>query len=52
MNKFVIKEKFLGFTKLFSITGLTIKDLLKQLDAFGLSLTNLQGQGYNGGSNI
>jgi len=53
MNKFVIKEEFLGFTELLSTTGLTIKDvILKQIDAFGLSMTNLRGQGYDGGSNM
>jgi len=53
MNKFVIKEEFLGFTELFSTTGLMIKDvILKQIDAFGLSMANLRGQGYDGGSNM
>ncbi|KAL4126007.1 hypothetical protein QTP88_010239 [Uroleucon formosanum] len=53
MNKFVIKEEFLGFTELLSTTGLKIKDvILKQIDAFGLSMTNLRGQGYDGGSNM
>ncbi|KAL4082892.1 hypothetical protein QTP88_029546 [Uroleucon formosanum] len=45
-------SEFLGFTELLSTTGLTIKDvILKQIDAFGLSMTNLRGQGYDGGSN-
>lgn len=53
MNKFVINEKFLGFTELLSTTGLSIKDvILKQMDAFGLNLTNLRGQRYDGGSNM
>lgn len=53
MNKFVIKEEFYGFTELFLTTGLTIKDvILKQMEAFGLNLTNLRGQGYDGGSNM
>ncbi|XP_025422746.1 52 kDa repressor of the inhibitor of the protein kinase-like [Sipha flava] len=53
MNKFVIKEEFFGFTELLSNTSLIIKDvILKQIDAFVLNMTNLWGQGYDGGSNM
>ncbi|KAF0707569.1 Uncharacterized protein FWK35_00023908, partial [Aphis craccivora] len=53
MEKYVIKEDFLGFTELFSTTGISIKEvILKKLNDFGLSLANLRGQGYDGGSNM
>jgi len=53
MEKYVIKEDFLGFTELFSTTGISIKQvILKKLNDFGLSLANLRGQGYDGGSNM
>jgi hypothetical protein len=46
MEKYVIKEDFLGFTELFSTTGISIKQvILKKLNDFGLSLANLRGQG-------
>ncbi|KAL4098636.1 hypothetical protein QTP88_023199 [Uroleucon formosanum] len=53
MEKYIIKEDFLGFTELFSTTGISIKQvILKKLNDFGLSLANRRGQGYDGGSNM
>lgn len=53
MDEFIIREGFLGFTELLSTTGIAIKKVtLKKLNDFGLSLTYLRGQGYDGGSNM
>jgi len=49
----VIQEDFLGFVKMTSTTGVSIKNAIKQkLEELGLSLDNLRGQGYDGGSNM
>jgi len=49
----VIQEDFLGFVKMNSTTGASIKNAIKQkLEELGLSLDNLRGQGYDGGSNM
>jgi len=49
----VIQEDFLGFVKMTSTTGASIKNATKQkLEELGLSLDNLRGQGYDGGSNM
>ncbi|KAF0727401.1 zinc finger MYM-type protein 1-like, partial [Aphis craccivora] len=49
----VLINNIVGFTELFSTTGISIKEvILKKLNDFGLSLTNLRGQGYDGGSNM
>lgn len=49
----VIQEDFLGFVKMTSTTGASIKNAIKQkLEELGLSLDNLRGQGYDGGSNM
>jgi len=53
MEKYEIKEDFLGFTELFSTTGISIKQvILKKLNDFGLSMANLRSQGYDGGSDM
>jgi hypothetical protein len=53
MEEFKIKEEILGFIELSSTTGSAIKDeILKQIENFGLYLTNVRGQGYDGGSNM
>uniref|UniRef100_A0A2S2R1F9 Zinc finger MYM-type protein 1 n=1 Tax=Sipha flava TaxID=143950 RepID=A0A2S2R1F9_9HEMI len=49
----VIQEDFLGFVKMTSTTGASIKNAIKQkLQELGLSLDNLRGKGYDGGSNM
>ncbi|CAH1724767.1 unnamed protein product [Aphis gossypii] len=53
MEEMKIKEEFLGFIELNSTTGSAIKDtMVKQLECYQLSLKNLRGQGYDGGSNM
>lgn len=53
MEKLKIKKEFLGLMELSSTTGSAIKDaILKQIENFGLNLANIQGQGYDGGSNM
>lgn len=53
LTNFVIQEDFLGFVKITSTTGASIKNAIKQkLEELGLSLDNLRGQGYDGGSNM
>lgn len=53
MDKLQIKEEFLGFIELSSSTGIAIKnEILKQMKNFGLSLGQVRGQGYDGGSNM
>lgn len=48
-----IKEVFLGFIELHSTTGQCIKEAIKnQIKQLGLSIDNLRGQGYDGGSNM
>lgn len=49
----IIQEDFLGFVKITSTIGTSIKNAIKQkLEEVGLSLDNLRGQGYDGGSNV
>lgn len=53
LTNYVIQEDFLGFVKMTSTTGISIKNAIKQkLEDIGLSLENLRGQGYDGGSNM
>jgi hypothetical protein len=49
----VIQEDFLGFVKMISTTGASIKNASKQkLEELGFSLDNFRSQGYDGGSNM
>lgn len=53
MVEIQIKEDFLGFVELGSTTGSAIRDtIIKQVECYKLSLKNLRGQGYDGGSNM
>lgn len=50
---FIIRENFVGFVKMYSTTGLAIKNaVLSKLKDIGLSIYNLRGHGYDGGSNM
>ncbi|XP_050063160.1 zinc finger MYM-type protein 1-like [Aphis gossypii] len=49
----VIREDFLGFIKMESTTGIAIATAIQnELENIGLTLENLRGQGYDGGSNM
>ncbi|KAK4876597.1 hypothetical protein RN001_009103 [Aquatica leii] len=53
VEKFMVREDFLGFVQIKSTTGLEIKKtIVAELSRMGLSLSNLRGQGYDGGSNM
>lgn len=53
MEEIQIKEEFLGFIELGSTIGSAIRDtIIKQIECYKLSLKNLCGQGYDGGSNM
>ncbi|KAK4872158.1 hypothetical protein RN001_016282 [Aquatica leii] len=49
VEKFMIREDFLGFVEMESTRGLEIKKgIVAELSRMGLSLSNLCGQGYDG----
>jgi len=53
MEEFKVREDFLGFINFTSTTGKFLKDsLCNFLDTIGLSIDNLRGQGFDGGSNM
>lgn len=53
VEKWILREDFLGFIEMTSTTGTAIKDAIQhKLESIGLSLDNLRGQGYDGGANM
>lgn len=52
-NTFLIREDFLSFVEVKSMTGVALKESLEnQLTKMNLDLSDCRGQGYDGGSNM